>query len=244
MTVAASAADDGTQRHGQHAARPATRRGSGGWWDEREIPAAVSRYVRSGVRSTHEALQYLRRRGVPVRRAVAVVSACQAQGLLDDRAAARLWANHWARQGYAAAAIRLKLADKAFDERDIFEAIRPLRAATAEEERARLVLARDARRRTRGAPRAEPVGRNPASHRVPCSARGERAHGQPVPSRVEGRPWRESKGRPSRAHLARALASRGFDPDLIDRLLAESFGPATPTDPSASCAATSFGTDF
>ena len=167
--------------------------------DEREIPAAVSRYVRSGVRSTHEALQYLRRRGVPVRRAVAVVSACQAQGLLDDRAAARLWANHWARQGYAAAAIRLKLADKAFDERDILEVIRPLRVSTAEEERARLVLARDARRRTR---------------------------------------------RPSRARLARVLASRGFDPDLIDRLLAESFGPATPTDPSASCAATSFGTDF
>jgi len=235
MTVAASAADDGTQRHGQHAARPATRRGSGGWWDEREIPAAVSRYVRSGVRSTHEALQYLRRRGVPVRRAVAVVSACQAQGLLDDRAAARLWANHWARQGYAAEAIRLKLADKAFDERDILEVIRPLRVSTAEEERARLVLARDARRRTRGAPRAEAVGRNP-----------ERAHGQPAPARRSGpgRPWRESKGRPSRARLARVLASRGFDPDLIDRLLAESFGPATPTDPSASCTATSFGTDF
>ncbi|MDP3722520.1 MAG: RecX family transcriptional regulator [Candidatus Omnitrophota bacterium] len=167
--------------------------------DEREIPAAVSRYVRSGVRSRHEALQYLCRRGVPARRAVAVVSACQAQGLLDDRAAARLWADHWARQGYATEAIRLKLADKAFDERDILEAIRPLRASTAEEERARLVLARDARRTTR---------------------------------------------RLSRARLARVLASRGFDPDLIDRLLEESFGSATPTHPSASCAATSFGTDF
>ena len=42
------------------------------------------------------------------------------------------------------------------------------------------------------------VGWNPASHRVPCSARGERAHGQPALAVVivgPGRPWRESKGR-------------------------------------------------
>ncbi len=39
------------------------------------------------------------------------------------------------------------------------------------------------RREGCGAPRALPVGRNP-----------ERAHGQPVLSEVQGRPWRESKG--------------------------------------------------
>ncbi|MBI3321989.1 MAG: uroporphyrinogen-III C-methyltransferase [Candidatus Omnitrophica bacterium] len=38
-----------------------------------------------------------------------------------------------------------------------------------------------------GAPRALPEGQNP-----------ERAHGQPVPSPVEGRPWRKSKGRKAR----------------------------------------------
>lgn len=151
---------------------------------ERDVPAAVARYVRSSVRSTREVFQYLCRRGVPARQAGTVVSACQAQGLLDDRAAARLWANHWARHGYAAAAIRLKLADKAFDERDIREAIHPLHSSTAEEERARLVLAHDARRRSR---------------------------------------------RPSRARLARLLASRGFDSDLIERVLSESFDPATAT---------------
>ena len=65
-----------------------------------------------------------------------------------------------------------------------------LKTRTPDEAKAKLRVIVEAVRLVRGelcgAPRALPVGRNPASHRVPCSARGERAHGQ--------RPWRESKG--------------------------------------------------
>ena len=132
------------------------------------------RYLRTGVRSTRDALQYLSRRGLSLQRATGLVATFQAQGLLDDRAAARLWAEHWARQHYADSAIRLKLLAKGFDEPLARNTIARLLCDANDEERARRLLAQHLRR---------------------SSSRS-------VPSR-----------------LARLLASRGFDSELIERVL-------------------------
>ena len=141
-------------------------------------PAAFTRYLRTGVRSAQEALTYLRRRGVPPPRAAALVSDQQAYGLVDDRAAARLWAGHWARHGFAAAVVRQKLADKRFDAHTITDAMHARCPPADDAARARLVAARYARLR---------VYRSPS-------------------------------------RLARVLALRGFDPDVIEHVLRESFG--------------------
>ena len=143
------------------------------------LRAAIPRYVRSGVRSTHDVLRYLRRRGLSNRAAVRWVSAYEAQGVLDDRASARIWANHWARQGYAAVAIRLKLAEKEFTDAIIEHVTTRYCPPTDDEARARLLLAQ--------------------------------------------RSARAGTHRATRSRLARTLASRGFDADLIERLLGESF---------------------
>ncbi|MBI3319541.1 MAG: regulatory protein RecX [Candidatus Omnitrophica bacterium] len=111
-------------------------------------------------------------------RAARVVNDYRAHGVLDDRASARLWAGQWARRGYAASAIRVKLSAKGFDE-DLIQDILQRYPASEDEERARLVMARRAR--------------HPAT-------------------------------RLARARLARTLASRGFDSDLIERILNDSFG--------------------
>ncbi len=133
------------------------------------------RYLRTGVRSTRDALQYLSRRGLSLQRATGLVATFQAQGLLDDRAAARLWAEHWARQHYADSAIRLKLLAKGFDEPLARNTIARLLCDANDEERARRLL---------------------AQHLRPARGRG----------RVLSR-------------LARLLASRGFDSELIERVL-------------------------
>ena len=146
------------------------------------LRAAIPRYVRSGVRSTHEVLHYLRRRGLSARAAARWVSAYQAQGVLDDRAAARLWADHWARQGYAAAAIRRKLTDKDFSDAIIQHIANRYCPPTDDEARARLLLAQ----RTRAGPQ-----------------------------------------RATRSRLARTLTSRGFDTELIERLLGDSLDDPT-----------------
>ena len=146
---------------------------------------ALQRYLRTGVRSTQEALTYLRRRGVPASRAASSVAASRAHGLLDDRAAARLWAGHWARQGYAAAAVQRKLAHKGFDEPASRDAIERACPPSEDEIRARLVLAQHVSR---------------------------------------------ASGAAARPRLARALASRGFDSDVIERILGE---PVDPSDPDA-----------
>ena len=140
--------------------------------------AAVVRYTRPGVRSIQEVLMYLRRRGCSPETAARVIAQGRARGILDDRACARLCAEHWARAGYAWSAIRLKLSAKGLDEPTIEETATYVDAAFGDEARARLVVTSSLRRHMR----------------------------QP-------------------ARLARTLASRGFDPDLIERVLRESFGP-------------------
>ena len=148
----------------------------------RRLLATIPRYVRCGVRSTQEVVTYLRRRGVSPSRAERLVSEYHAQGLLDDRASARLWAEQWARRGYATATIRLKLSAKGFDELLIDETIQQRCPASDDEARARVVLAQCARRT--------------AAH-------------------------------PARARLARTLASRGFDSDVIERILNDFPGPSS-----------------
>ena len=146
------------------------------------VPAALSRYLRASVRSTQDVLRYLNRRGVSPSRAARIVTACRARGWLDDRAGARLWADHWVRQGYASAAIRLKLAAKGFDAGVINDVANRCCPSSDDGPRARLVLAQRARHAT---------------------------------------------GRLARVRLARTLASRGFDADLIEQLLNEPLDPST-----------------
>ena len=149
------------------------------------VPAGLARFLGSGVHSTDEVRRYLRRRGLPEPDIERLIAASRQQGLLEDRLAARLWAEQWARAGFAAAAIRHKLTVKGFDAHAIDDATERVAPSSDDEARARLVLARAARR---------------------------------------------ASGVAARFRLTRALASRGFDPDMIERVLREPFGS---TDPNA-----------
>ena len=142
--------------------------------------ALVARYTRAHVRSTHEVLTYLKRRGVSPEVASKTVAEAQRHGILDDVAAARLSAEHWARSGYAGAAIQQKLTEKGFDAHASTAAVTSLGASSSDEARAREVVARLLRRKT---------------------------------------------GAFQRARVARTLILRGFDSELIERILHESFSP-------------------
>ena len=135
---------------------------------------AVLRYVGAAPRSRREVEAYLTRRGVPATAQAAVLAACAARGLIDDTAAARLWAQHWLDQGYAWATVRERLRTKGIDDRTLHILDAQDRFAGDDESRARQVAAR----------------------------------------------WR---ARPA-ASVARTLASRGFDPDLVERVIRDAFG--------------------
>ena len=165
--------------------------------------AAVARSTRAGVRSAHEVLTSLRRGGVPPEVAVQVVAEYQARGIVDDRACAQLWANHWARQGYARALIRLKLSAKGLDAQVIDSAVHRLGPPSDDEERARALVASSLRRRERPSTRQRSP---PARHSGPLGVWRQ------VPRRT---------GSGAARRLARTLASRGFDADLIERVLNE-----------------------
>ena len=125
-------------------------------------------YAQRRVCSGQELLAYLARRGV------AATAARRAYGLVDDRACARLWADEWARQGYAWSAIRERLS-------------------------------------ARGLP-ADAVS---AAARIVGGPSGDAARAQRLVARVRKR----RPGAPAR--LARQLAARGFDAELIERVLGE-----------------------
>lgn len=101
-----------------------------------------------------------------------ILAECRLRGVVDDRACARLLAEHWARQGYAGAAIRLKLAAKGLEGPRIAPIVESMARASDDEARARLVAAQ---RNRRG----------------------------------------------GRAGLSRRLAARGYEPDIIERILNE-----------------------
>lgn len=138
-----------------------------------------SRYLRSGVRSTSDAVAYLGRRGVSSEAAARLVKAGAARGLLDDRAAARLWAEHFVRQGYAASGIEQKLLAKGFDEAVTAQVIGRCASASSEEARARTLAARYTK----------------------------------APAR-----------RTQAARITRALTARGFDAEMIARVVDEQLG--------------------
>ena len=140
--------------------------------------AATLGYAKAAVRSSHEVRAYLRRCGTPPSTATRLLAACRDRGLLNDQASASLWAEHWARQGYAWAAISLKLSVKGFDVQTIRSIGNALARVSDDETRARAVVSQ----RVRG--------------------------GATDPHQ--------------RLRLARRLASRGFDPDVIQRVLGDS----------------------
>ena len=132
----------------------------------------LARYARAGVRSRQQVLAHLCRSGVSPRDARRLVETCEARGLVDDEAAVQLWADQWARQGWAWAAIRMKLEARGFTPQAIDRANVRLRGAAEDASRARAVV--QARRR---------------------------------------------RGVSERQRLARTLALRGFDEDLIEQVL-------------------------
>ena len=143
--------------------------------------AALQRYLRGGARSCQEAAAYLRRFELTPGAAQRLLQECEALNLLDDCAAARLWAEQWSRRAYAWRAITAKLAARGFGDRALSSAEQhagPDHDAT----RARAFAAAWRRRR----------------------------HGR--------------RGAP--AALARALAARGFDAELIERLATDAAGPS------------------
>ncbi len=151
--------------------------------DPHRLLAVATRYTQRGVRSTQDVLAHLRRAGASAGTAARVVVECRSRGIVDDRACAQLWADHWARRDYAWSAIRLKLSEKGLDAQTIDTAAHKLGNASQDEARARHAVT-DAQRRS------------------------------------------SSRSTPHQAdRLARTLASRGFDSDLIERILNDTFGP-------------------
>ena len=146
--------------------------------DADRLLASAIRYAGTGVRSSRQVLAALRRAGASAREAQRLVAACRVRGLVDDRACARLRAEHLARRGYAWAAIRATLSAQGLTDGDIASAGHALGTAAEDAARARDVAASYHRR---------------------------------IP-------------RPTAQRLARRLASRGFDADLIERVVAESCG--------------------
>ncbi len=101
---------------------------------------AATRWLNTRVHSTHEARAYLTGRRVRPGIITRVLTACRQRGLLDDRACARLWADHWAGRGYAWAAIRQRLAAKGLSDAAI-NAAAPRGIAASDEALARQATA-------------------------------------------------------------------------------------------------------
>ena len=148
--------------------------------DPRRALVLARRYVRFGTRSIAEVRTYLQQQHVPQRLIERLIADCSREGLLDDRACAKLLATHLADRGYAWATIHEQLLAKGLDQRLVTQVLAPLEARADDATRARALV---------------------------VQLRGRRREHRP------------------RNRVARFLAQRGFDSELIDRVLAESFGP-------------------
>lgn len=102
-----------------------------------EALSLILRYAGSRVCSRSEVLAYLRRRGLPPQTAARALEAAAALGVVDDRACARLWCSHWARQNYAAAAIEERLSAKGIGPAAIRQALADLKKEEGDRSRAR-----------------------------------------------------------------------------------------------------------
>ena len=117
--------------------------------DPARLLAAAIRYTSTGVRSSQQVRATLRRAGAASGTAERIVAACRVRGLVDDRACARLRAEHLARRGYAWAAIRSTLSTQGLTDGDIASAGRVLGTAADDAARARGVAASYHRRTPR-----------------------------------------------------------------------------------------------
>lgn len=140
----------------------------------------AQRYLRFGVRSTAELRAYLTTRQLAEPLIDALLAKYVRDGVLDDRACAKLLATCLADQGYAWGAVREQLLAKGLDAELVDQTLEPLKACLDDAARARALV----QTRLRGASRTD--------------------------TRV-------------RARVARLLSQRGFDSDLIDRVLADTF---------------------
>ena len=118
--------------------------------ETRRLLAAVTRYTRVRVRSTHEVRAYLQRHQASPPVLQHLLDILTAQGLLDDRAAARLWAEQWARRGYAAEAIRVKLSMRGFEDRTIAQVTTAMSSPAEEIGRAHHLVSQRSHRGQRG----------------------------------------------------------------------------------------------
>jgi len=134
--------------------------------------ALATRYARAQVRSAHEVLAYLKRHQVSPRLCARILATCHAHGLVNDRACARLWAEQWARRGWAWRAIRVKLQAKGLLDEAIEAAEKSLEGEAGDALRAQQLI--------------EQYGSAHSDYRM---------------------------------RVARRLAARGFEADLIERLL-------------------------
>ena len=134
--------------------------------------ALATRYTQARVRSSHDVLTYLQRHDVPRSLGARTVAACQAHGLIDDHACARLWAEHWARSGWAWVVIREKLLAKGLPAQAIEAAAERVGDKMAESLRARQLIEQ-----------------------------------------------RGLAGPHQRRRMARTLAARGFETELIEQLV-------------------------
>lgn len=94
------------------------------------------------VRSVQETAAWLKHRGVSAAAVRAVLVQGRRQGWLDDAACARLWADHWARRGYAWAAISERLRAKGLDEASVRGAGERLELIRADRARAQELAGR------------------------------------------------------------------------------------------------------
>lgn len=129
------------------------------------VKGVLARYLRTGTRSTQEALTYLNTRGIPTRIAARLVAEFRQARLLDDRTCARLCADHWARRGYSREAIRARLAQKQLGHRDIEAAVRALGDRSDELERAERFVTEQLRHRWRITGRPDASGSRQAAVR-------------------------------------------------------------------------------
>ena len=141
----------------------------------------AQRYLRFGTRSAAQLRAYLTSRHVSETVVAPILNACAQDGLIDDRAGAKLVAEALGDRGYAVSAIRAQLLDRGFHDHAIENALNAMQARASDEQRARTVVAQALRRSSASTPRF-------------------------------------------RTAVASRLARRGFDPELIDRLLRESCG--------------------
>ncbi|MBI3088427.1 MAG: RecX family transcriptional regulator [Candidatus Omnitrophica bacterium] len=95
------------------------------------------------MRSAHELRAHLQASRVPERAGASIVAACARQGLVDDRACAKLWATRLADRGYAWAAVREQLLEKGLEPRLVAQVLAPLAAREPDASRARLLLERE-----------------------------------------------------------------------------------------------------